>query len=90
MKISYKLDENEKELIEELSEITGVDYEVVGDLFPADSFIPLLKDLKLEITRRDEKIEELQKDIEDNYKPITNKELYGDIEDYKKEKGIIE
>ena len=86
MKISYKLDEHEQELIEELSEITGVDYEVVGDLFPADSFIPLLKDLKLEITRRDEIIS----DYQENYKPITNKELYSDYEDYKKEKGIIE
>lgn len=85
MKISYKLDENEKELIEELSEITGVDYEVKGDLFPADSFIPLLKDLKYEIGILNERIEELECTIKENYRPITNKELYGDYEDYKKE-----
>jgi hypothetical protein len=72
MKISYKLDEDEKELIEELSNITGVDYEIVGDLFPADSFIPLLKDLKYEIGRRDERIE----NYEENWKPKTPQEIF--------------
>lgn len=86
MKISYKLDEEELEFMEELSELTGVDYEIKDNMFPMDSFISLLKDLKLEITRRDEQIE----NYEENYKPITNKELYSDYEDYRKDKGIID
>lgn len=85
MKISYRLDEEEKEFIEELSNITDVNYEIHDDLFPMDSFMPLLKDLKLEISRLEEKIESLEKNIKENYKPVTNKELYGDYEDYEKE-----
>ena len=67
MKVRYVLDESEMELLDELSETTGVDYEIVGNEFPMSSFIPLLKDLQLEIHRRDEKIEKLQE--EDDYDP---------------------
>lgn len=86
MKISYKLDEDELEFIEELSNITGVDYEIHDNLFPMDSFMPLLKDLKYEIGKLQEKIE----DYKENYKPITNKEQFSDYEDYRLEKGIID
>lgn len=80
----YILSNEEKEFIEELSELTGTDYELDGNTFPMDSFMSLLKDLKLEITKRDERIE----NYEENYRPITDKELYGDYEDYKREHGI--
>ena len=72
----YKLNEYEKELIENLSNETGVDYELIGDMFPMESFIPLLKDLQLELERYKEKYEDLKQNLEDNYRPITNKELY--------------
>ena len=72
-KICYILDDNEKDLVEELSDLTGVDYEVRGDEFPMNSFIPLLKDLKHEIGRLQEKIEDLQKESDyDAEKEIPN------------------
>ena len=72
----YKLNEYEEELIENLSNETGVDYELIGDMFPMESFIPLLKDLQFELERYKEKYEDLKQNLEDNYRPVTNKELY--------------
>lgn len=77
-KIYYSLNKEELELIEELSELTGVDYEIKDGLFPSDSLIPILKDLKYEIGKRDERIE----NYKENYRPVTDKELYGDYEDF--------
>lgn len=72
----YKLNEYEEELIENLSNETGVDYELIGDMFPMESFIPLLKDLQLELERYKEKYDDLKQNLKDNYRPITNEELY--------------
>ena len=77
----YKLDENEKELIENLSSETGVNYELIGDIFPINSFISLLKDLKIELEKYKEKYEDLKENLKDNYRPLTDKELYGGYED---------
>lgn len=72
-KFCYILDDNEKEFIEELSDLTGVDYEVKGNEFPMDSFMPLLKDLKYEIGKLQERIEDLQKENDyDAEKEIPN------------------
>ena len=72
----YKLNEYEEELIEFLSNETGVDYEMIGDMFPMESFIPLLKDLKCQLESYKEKYEDLKQNLKDNYRPVTNKELY--------------
>lgn len=85
-KIYYSLNKEESQLIEELSELTGVDYEIRDSLMPMDSFISLIKDLKYEISKRDERIE----NYEENYRPVTNKELFSDFEDYRREKGIVD
>lgn len=66
-KFYYILSNEEKEFIEELSNFTGVDYELDGNTFPMDSFMPLLKDLKYEIGKLQEKIEDMQK--ENDYDP---------------------
>lgn len=77
-KFYYILNNEEKEFIEELSNLTGVDYEIIDNTFPMDSFLSILKDLKYEIGKRDEKIENLQENIKENYRPITDKELYSE------------
>ena len=68
----YKMSEYDEELIDFLSNETGVDYEIIGNMFPMESFIPLLKDLKYELEKYKEKYENLK----ENSRPITNKELY--------------
>lgn len=70
--IYYKLSEYEQELLEYLSNHTGVNYGIVGDMFPMKSFIALLRDLKIEIDLRDEKIE----NYKENYRPLTKEEIY--------------
>lgn len=75
----YKLSEDEKELMEEIANITGVDYELLGDFIPFDSFMYALKDLKIEYEAQKEKYEDLQENLKDNYRPITPSEMGWDI-----------
>lgn len=77
----YKLNQDNLELIEYLSNATGVNYELEGDMFPMESFIPLLKDLKCQLENDKEKYEDLKENLKNNYRPLTNKELYGGYED---------
>ena len=66
-----------RELYERVSKATGWNYEPI---YQKDAEAPviltrikiegMLEDLLLEITERDEKIEDIIKDREDNYKPI--------------------
>lgn len=55
-------------------------YEIVGDeerVSMTDTEMEsMIEDLIAEIVIRDEKIKKIEQDIEDNYKPLTNKELY--------------
>jgi hypothetical protein len=47
------------------------------DLYSLEEIIDLCEDLYCEVERLQETIEELNQDIEDNYKPISLKEQYG-------------
>lgn len=55
-----KLDEKEIELIEEIENRTGIDYELLGEFLPIDSFICIVEDLMAEIGILEEKIEDLR------------------------------
>lgn len=70
-----KIDE---ELKERILSATDVDYEWVGDFLPMDSFIPLIKDLLIEVDRKEEELEKLKQRIEDCYRPLTAKEMCGE------------
>ena len=72
-----KIDSN---LYEKIKDITMTDYEIEGEYLPVDSVIPMLQDLLYEIENKEEKIEDLKKDMVDNYRPLTNSELIGDVE----------
>jgi len=66
--------------LKKIQEITMTDYEAEGSFLPADSINEIIEDLLLEIDRLQEKYEDLEKDLEENYKPVSNSELY-DISD---------
>lgn len=55
-------------------------YEIVGDeervSMTYTEMESMIEDLIAEIVKRDETIKNIKQDIEDNYKPLTNKELY--------------
>lgn len=66
--------EIDRELYERVSKITGWDYEPIYQkeadapvIITRPKMENILEDLLLEITEREEKIEDIKKDIEDNY-----------------------
>lgn len=65
----WELSDEDLEKLEKIAEVTGVDYELRGNLVPVDSLIYALKDMLYEYHKKEEKIEELEQDIEDNYEP---------------------
>ena len=75
----------DKELYEKISKLTGTDYEALYTKNPDDEFIfifndsieNMLQDLLSEIDRLEEKIEDMDQDIEDNYRPIPVAEQVG-------------
>lgn len=76
MKISYKLDEKELDLIKRAEKITCYDYNRKDDLISADKFIDIIEDLLFEIEHLEEEFDDFKQDVEDNYRPITKKEMY--------------
>ena len=73
----------EKELYDKVCEITMTGYEEIIDNPGAKyiyasgyTMISIIEDLMYEIDRLQEKYEDLEQDLEDNYKPITKEEMY--------------
>ena len=75
----WELSDKDLEKIKKISDITGTDYELKGNLVPVDSLIYALLDMLTEYTNKQEEIEDLKQDIEDNYEPkkIDPYEEYG-------------
>lgn len=69
----------DKELIDEVEEITDVDYERKEDVLLADNVISIIKDLIYEIHKRDEMINDIKEEIEEKYelRQIDPYEEYG-------------
>jgi len=66
-----------EDLYNKIKNITFTDYEALGDFIPSESIEPMLEDLLLEIDRLQEKYEDLERDLQDNYRAITPAEMYG-------------
>lgn len=69
--------ELDKKIIDKIEEIICTDYERKGDYIPAENIDSMIYDLLCEIDRLNEKIEDMENDIRDNYRPISNEEMYG-------------
>lgn len=71
-----KMDE---EKLKQIQEITCTDYEAKLGYLPVESLNDIIDDLILEVHRLEEKIEDMQQDIENNYelKNINPYEEYG-------------
>ena len=69
--------EIDKELKTKIENITGVDYEFKDNFLPSENIVSIFEDLIYEIDRLEEKYEDLEKDLEENYRPIPVSELYG-------------
>lgn len=69
----------DKELIDEVEEITDVDYERKEDMLLVDNIISIIKDLMYEIHKRDEMMDDIKEEIEEKYelRQIDPYEEYG-------------
>lgn len=72
-----KLNNDELETIKRVSKITFADYEVKDDFIPVDSLLVAIEDLLIEIGRLEEKYNDFEQEVADNYKPYTKEEMYG-------------
>lgn len=64
----YKLENDELEKIKQVEKLTCTDYDLVGDFIPGDSLMSAIEDLLVEIHNLQEKVTDLENDIENNYK----------------------
>ena len=67
----------EMEKFKEISDITVTDYEFKGNFVPVVSLLTMIDDLLLELHNKEEQIEDIKQDIQDNYKRISVLEQVG-------------
>lgn len=66
----YKLNESEYQRIQTVSNLTNTDYELNGNFIPVESLLSIIEDLVYELNNLEEKYNDLEEDLETNYKPI--------------------
>lgn len=71
--VYVKIDEK---LYDEVSGLTMIDYDKKGDEVNVEALIQMIEDLLVEYHRSEETLQDVLSDMEDNYKPLTNKEMY--------------
>lgn len=72
----YKLSEAYKRIYEHVTDLTLTNYEPVGDFIEIDSMWSMIEDLIAEVEHKNDEIDELKQDIQDNYRPIPVAEQY--------------
>lgn len=65
-----EVSDKEMERFKEISDITVTDYEFKGNFVPVVSLLAMIDDLLLELHEKEEQIEDIKQDIQDNYKRI--------------------
>ena len=77
--IYYKMSEYEVELLGRILEKVPVptDYKILGEFIPVESFISIIEDLYGEVEHLQEELEDVIRDRDDNYRPISIKEQLG-------------
>ena len=73
----YLLDEKELKIFKEIEEKTITNYEIENNLLPLENVIGIVEDLLSEINSLNEKLEDLENDVRENYIPIPVAEQYG-------------
>lgn len=68
--------EIDEELLKKVTDITNFTYKSKGDFIAYEDVISIIEDLTAEYDVLEEKYDDFKKEVEDNYKPLTNEELY--------------
>ena len=63
----YELNDSELKRIDEISTITGVNYELKGNFIPVESLLAAAEDMLMEYGVLEEKLNDLQQEISENY-----------------------
>lgn len=72
-----ELDNYSKEVLERVEDELCTDYGRNGNYIAIEKLIAVIEDLEYEVHKLKESAEDRERDIEDNYKPIPARELYG-------------
>lgn len=64
-----------EDLYKKIKGITCTEYDATGDFIPSESIEPMLEDLICEIERLEEKYEDLERELNENYE-LKNVNLY--------------
>lgn len=82
-----EVNETNFDVLQSASRLTKTDYEIIWKdaeniegYITEDSLVSMLEDLIGEVERLEEEKEDLERDMRDNYKPISASEMY-DIDD---------
>lgn len=67
----------DEKLVKEIEKLTTTEYEKFGIAVKCDGIEGMLRDLVSEIHRLEEKYEELEEDLKENYRPISISEQVG-------------
>ena len=73
----YLLNEKELKIFKDIEEETNTSYEIENNLLPLENVMGIVEDLLREINSLNEKLEDLENDIRENYRPIPVAEQYG-------------
>ena len=73
----YLLNEKELKIFKEIEEKTNTNYEIENNLLPLENVMGIVEYLLSEINSLNKKLEDLENDIRENYKPIPVAEQYG-------------
>lgn len=65
----YKVTDDELKTLERAANFTGGDYEIMGNFVPVNKMLNMVEDLLIELGKSDEKIRDMEQDIENNFEP---------------------
>lgn len=72
--VYYRMNDNERAIMNKITELTGVNYELHGEFVPVESLMSAVSDLLYEIDTVQEKYDDIKNDLENNYRPIPYEE----------------
>ena len=75
--MKIELDNYSREVLERVENELMTDYERNGNYIQLEKLIAVIEDLEYQVHRLEEKIEDRERDIEDNYKQISVSSQYG-------------
>lgn len=75
--MKIELDNYSTEVLERVEDIMGTDYGRNGNYIQLEKLIAVIEDLEYQIHVLEEKIEDRERDIEDNYEQIPVSRQYG-------------